>query len=94
MSTMGEENDGTLGNPMSEMMKMVDATTAAEAVSTMMVSEEDQLPHVILRGSMANLSALRGVEAVDFFAQRDTSLLVDKPLSCRMRWEEDDEEEE
>lgn len=50
-----------------------------------MFVNEDQYPHVILRGEAANLAALKAVDTqMSFLEQRGEPVLVESPISCRL----------
>lgn len=67
----------------------------AEEGNTFMVNE-DQFPHVILRGEAADLAALKKVDSQEaFLKQRGDPVFVGSPIACRLAWQlssSDDEE--
>lgn len=50
----------------------------------------DQLPHVILRGQAADVSALREVESQAIYLGQRGSLLPAGAITCRVSWHNDD----
>lgn len=68
------------------------ATMDSENVVTV---NEDQYPHVILRGEVANLAALKTVDSQSsFLKQRGEPVLVASPIACRLSLPTSDENNE
>lgn len=61
----------------------------------MFMVNEDQYPHVILRGEAADLSALKSVDSQQvFLKERGDPVFVASPIACRLAWQSSSSEEE